>query len=138
MKKIFRIPVLLCILLCLVSCGSFRVYSFDELLPPLMDITTQYPYTEKITVTCCTNGETVEYTEASDQDMLRMRLQGIQAIREKAKNENAPLYEITFHTTEGVLKIAVLSEYDCIIDGYRYEALRSGFDLLYFEDLFIQ
>lgn len=138
MKKIILGIILLGTLLCLAGCGSFRVYQFDEIIPPLWDITTQNPYTEKICVTNCSTGETLEYTEGDDHDMIRMRLEGIQAIREKDKGDSSPLYEITFYTTDGTTSISVLSEYDCVIDGYRYEALRSGFDLLYFEALFTE
>lgn len=138
MKKVICTAVLLCILFCLAGCGSFKVYEMNDILPPLVDITTQYPYTEKITVTNCSTGETLEFTEGTDHNLIRMRLEGIQAIREKVKDEITPLYEITFFTTDGTTAVSILSEYDCVIDGYRYEALRSSVDLIYFENLFAE
>jgi len=138
MKKRLAAALLVLVLLSLSGCGFLKVYNLDEILPPLIDITTQYPYTEKITVTNCLTGEALEFTEGKDHDLIRMRLEGIQAIREKAKaSDDQPLFEITFTTTDGIFSVKILENgYHLVIDGYNYETLGSAVDLLYFENLF--
>ena len=94
-----------------------------------------------ITVKNCTTGEILEFTEGDDHDLIRMRFEGIQAIREKMKSsaDISPLYEVTFHTTGDDLTVSLLeNQYYFVIGGYKYEAIRSGIDLLYFENLFLQ
>lgn len=129
------------VMLVLTGCGSFKVYHINDIVPPLIDMTTQYPYTEKITVTNCTTGETLEYTEGSDHDLIRMQLEGIEAVREKVKDNEKyqPLFVITFHTTEGKTDVQLLdNSYRFIIDGYLYDALRSKIDIVFFENLFLK
>ena len=139
MKRVLSILLVISALLALSGCGSFKVYQMNDILPPLVDITTQYPYTEKITVTECSSGKSLEFTEGADHDMIRMRFEGIQAIREKPKSDDpAPLFDIVFTTTDSTVAISVLSEYAFLYDGYKYEILRSGIDLIYFENLFTE
>ena len=66
----------------LISCGTPGVYLLDDYLPQLMNPATQYPYTEKITVTQCSTGKVLEYTDGGDHDLIRMRLEGIQYLNE--------------------------------------------------------
>lgn len=139
-KRIFTVFLAIW-MLTLAGCGSLKVYDMNEILPPLIDVTTQYPYTEKITVKNCVTGEILEFTEGDDHDLIRMRFEGIQAIREKMKSsaDIAPLYEVTFHTTGEDFTVSLLeNQYYFVIGGYKYEAIRSGIDLLYFENLFLQ
>ena len=140
MKRLFCVLMAI-VMLVLTGCGSFKVYDINEIVPPLIDVTTQYPYTEKITVTNCTTGETQEFTEGSDHDLIRMQFEGIEAVREKVKNtqEFTPLFVITFHTTEGKTDIQLLdNSYRFIIDGYLYDALRAKIDIVFFENLFLK
>ncbi|MBQ8185351.1 MAG: hypothetical protein IJ037_00585 [Clostridia bacterium] len=136
MKRI--LILLLSAALFLASCGTPGVYLLDDHLPELIDPSTQYPYTEKITVTQCSTGKVLEYTEGSDHDLIRMRLEGIRCIREKDTGALTPLYTIEFTTTDGTVTLHIASEYDYILDGYVYEAMRSSVDLLYFDGLFAE
>ena len=141
MKKRITAALLVLIMLTLSGCGSFKVYDINEIIPPLIDVTTQYPYTEKITVTKCDTGETLEFTEGADHDLIRMQFEGIPAIREKLKASASvnPLYEVTFYTTEGSVTVSVLeNKFNFAIDGYMYETMRSAIDLLFFENLFLK
>lgn len=133
MKKF--LSVILLSVMVLTGCGSLTTYDLGELIPELWDITTQYPYTEKITVTDCTNGTVLEFTDSSDMSNIRMQLEGIACIREKEEG-TAPLYEITFHTTAGTESIEILSEYYYMFGGYRYNAVGAGVDLIYLAGLF--
>lgn len=134
MKRIISVLILLCALL-LSGCGALSSYNLGDILPPLWDITTQYPYTEKITVNNCATGESLEFTDSSDLNQIRMQLEGIECMREK-KTGDSPLFEITFHTTDGNYEIEILSEYYYMFDGYRYNALGNGVDLVFFQNLF--
>ena len=136
MKRI--LILLLSLGIFLISCGTPGVYLLDDYLPKLIDPATQYPYTEKITVTQCSTGKVLEFMEGSDHDLIRMRLEGIQCIREKDSGALMPLYTIEFTTTEGIVTLQIASEYDYILDGYVYEAMRSSVDLLYFDGLFAE
>ena len=136
MKKFLS---LLMIALMLTACGTPGLYVLDDEIPELINITTQYPYTEKITVVNCADGSTLEYTDAKMHDNLRMNFEGIQCIREKI-DETAvytPQFEVTFHTTDGEVTVTVLSDSAYLLNGYRYDAITSGVDLVYFTNLFV-
>lgn len=130
--------LLLALAIFMVSCGTPGVYLLDDYLPVLIDPSTQYPYTEKITVTNCSTGAVLAFTDGSSHDLIRMRLEGIQCMRSKDDGSLTPLYTVEFTTTEGVVTLHIASEYDYILDGYHYEALRSSVDLLYFDGLFTE
>lgn len=137
MKKLLTEILLFLSVVLFVSCGSLQTYNIGDLIPDLWDVTTQYPYTEKITVTNCATGDSVEFTDSSDMNMICMQLEGIECIREKPKGE-APLFEITFQTTNSRTTLEILSEYYYIFDGYRYNAVGNGVDLVFFNNLFIK
>ena len=130
--------LLLSLTILMTACGTPGVYVLDEYLPVLIDPATQYPYTEKITVTETATGKVLEYTEGTDHDRIRMRLEGIQCIREKDDGSYTPVYTVAFTTTEGVVTVGIASEYDFILDGYHYEAMRSSADLYFFAGLFAE
>ena len=130
--------LLLSLVILLTACGTPGVYILDENLPVLIDPTTQYPYTEKITVTDHASGKVLEYTDGISHDQIRMRLEGIHCIREKDDGTHTPLYTVEFTTTEGIVTLGIASEYDYILDGYHYEAMRSSVDLFYFAGLFTE
>lgn len=133
MRKIISVILLLSLLL--VGCGSLKSYDLGELIPELWDITTQYPNTQKITVTDCASGESVEFTDDGDMSNIRMQLEGIVCIREKEEG-TSPMYEIRFQTKSGVTTLEILSEYYYMLDGYRYNAVGNGVDLMFFAGLF--
>lgn len=134
MKKLISVIILFLSALLLVGCGALRTYDIGDLLPDVWDVTTQYPYTQKITVTNCATGESVEFTDASEMNTVRMQLEGIECIREK--ESESPIFEISFQTTGGVTKLGIISEYYYMLDGYRYNAVGNGVDLVFFNNLF--
>jgi len=136
MRRITVLLLALTVVLC--SCMTPGVYILDENLPVLIDPATQYPYTEKITVTDHASGKVLEYTDGISHDQIRMRLEGIRCIREKDDGSYTPLYTVEFTTTEGVVTLGIASAYDYILDGYHYEAMRSSVDLFYFAGLFAE
>ena len=138
MKK-FLVPFLTFVLF-LTACGTPGLYVLDDYIPELIDITTQYPYTEKITVTDCSTGDVREYTDGEMHDNIRMHFEGIQCTRDKVK-ENAvytPLYEVTFYATDRTTAVTVLSDSAYLIGEYRYDAITSGVDLVYLANLFAE
>lgn len=134
MKKLIPLIVLILSALLLMGCGSLQTYDIGDLLPDVWDITTQYPYTQQITVTNCVTGDTVEFTDALDMNVVRMQLEGIQCIREK--ESESPIFEISFKTPDGITKLGIISEYYYMFDGYRYNAIGNGVDLVFFNNLF--
>ncbi|MGN1347234.1 MAG: hypothetical protein ACI4V1_10655 [Eubacteriales bacterium] len=138
MKRFFA--PLVTLLLFLTACGTPGLYLLEDELPVLMDITTQYPYTEKITVTDCASGEVREYIDGAAHDRIRMQFEGIQCIREKknAGTDSAPQFEVTFYTTDGQTTVTILSASAYLIGEYRYDAMTSGVDLVYFRNLFAE
>lgn len=134
MKRFVILAFALTMVLC--SCMTPGVYILDENLPVLIDPTTQFPYTEKITVTDHSTDKVLEYTDGVSHNQIRMRLEGIHCIREKDDGSYTPVYTVEFTTTEGTVTLGIASEYDYILDGYHYEAMRSSVDMLYFAGLF--
>ncbi len=137
MKKLLL--ALLTLALFLTACQNPPgMYILDENIPVLIDPATQYPYTEKVTVTDCTTGESREYTDGQMHDKIRMHFEGIRCTRDKIKEGKAytPLYEVTFHATDRAVTVQVLSDSAYLMDGYRYDAITSGVDLIYLASLF--
>lgn len=127
----------LCVFM-LISCDAPGVYKLDDHLPPIMDITTQYPYVTSIEVTDNSSGVTLEFTEEKELGSIRMRFEGIKCIRENDSVEHEILYTVVFHTTDSDFTIEIYSETDYVIDGYHYEAMRFSVDLFYFNALFTE
>lgn len=139
MKRNFRIllTVLLAVL-CLTGCAS-DIF-LDEVIPELIDITTQYPHVEKVTVTNGATGESIEYTDPDMQDNIRMMFEGVQCTRKKGNGVAAdePLFTVTFHALDGDTVIYVLSDSYYEIGEYTYKAITFGVDLVYLESLFAE
>lgn len=136
MKKFYAAFLIIICLFSFASCDAPGVYKLDDYLPPLIDITTQYPYITSIEVTDNTSGASLEFVDSANLDSIRMRLEGIKCIREKDDGSYPIVYTIVFNTTDSVFTIGIASENDYVIDGYHYEAMRSGVDMLYFAGLF--
>ncbi len=133
---LFHCLILLLALLCLSGCSSAVIHDFDDLLPPLIDITTQYPYITSIVVGDVQSNDMVTLTDGVDMDTMRMQFEGIRALRKKADDTETALYTVCFVTTDGNFQIDVISETEFVIDGYYYEAVRFGTDLYYLGSLF--
>ena len=124
--------------LLLIGCDAPGVYRMDDVLPPLIDAKTQYPYVESITVEQASSGKTLELTAPAELDKLRMQFEGIKAIREKTEGETEYLYRVTFFTTDGEMQLFIVSGEQYVMDGYLYEIMRAGIDLVYFDSLFAE
>ncbi len=137
-KNLAMILVCVCVVMCLGGCRKTPgLYVLDDYIPELMDVTTQYPYVEKISVTDCASGNTVEFTDGVTHDIIRMQFEGIQCIREKTgAADYGPLFTVTFYTTDGETTVYVLSKSEYIIGEYLYEAMTAGVDVVFFENLF--
>jgi len=138
MKRSFRILLTaLLMVFCLAGCAS-DIF-LDEVIPELMDITTQYPHVEKVTVTNAA-GESLEYTDAEMHDNIRMRFEGVQCTRKKADAPAADdvQFTVTFHTVDGETVVYVLSGSSYVIGEYAYKAITFGVDTVYFENLFAE
>ena len=105
MKRILVLLLALAAVLC--SCTTPGIYILDENLPVLIDPSTQYPYTEKITVTDHASGKVLEFTDGISHDQIRMRLEGIRCIREKDDGSYQLLYTVEFTTTEGIVTLGI-------------------------------
>lgn len=139
MKRNFGI--LLTILLaafCFAGCAS-DIF-LDEVIPELMDMTTQYPHVEKVTVVNGATGESIEYTDPEMQDNIRMMFEGVQCTRKKGNGVAAdePLFTVTFHAVDGDTVIYVLSGSSYVIGEYTYKAITFGVDTVYLENLFAE
>ena len=121
---------------CLAGCAS-DIF-LDEVIPELMDITTQYPHVEKVTVVNGATGESIEYTDPEMQDNIRMMFEGVQCTRRKGSGVAAdePLFTVTFHAVDGDTVIYVLSGSSYVIGEYTYKAITFGVDTVYLENLF--
>lgn len=133
MKKILFI-MLICLLL--FSSCSTGVYTLGDVLPELIDITTQYPYVESITVFETASQRSVTFTDGITHNNIRMQFEGIQCTREKSKGDYPSLYTVTFSTTEGDVKVYIVSNHEFLINGYLYTSIALELDLVYFEHLF--
>ncbi len=138
MKRNFGI--LLAVLLtafCFTGCAS-DIF-LDEVIPELMDITTQYPHVEKVTVMNGATGESIEYTDPEMQDNIRMMFEGVQCTRKKtgAPAADAVQFTVTFHAVDGDTVVYVLSGSSYVIGEYTYKAITFGVDTVYLENLFV-
>lgn len=125
-------------LLTLTGCDAPGVYKMNDVLPPLIDIKTQYPCLERITVVQVSTGKTLELTEPDDLDKLRMQFEGIKAIREKYDGGLSFLYEVTFTATDRELTLSIASGEKYVMDGYLYDVMVAGIDLYYLDSLFAE
>ena len=139
MKGKFRIlPAVLLAVLMLTGCASD--YFLDDIIPELIDISTQYPHVEKVTVVNGATGESIEYTDPKMQDNIRMIFEGVQCARSKANGipTDGVLFTVTFHALDGDTVIYVLSGSSYVIGEYAYKAITFGVDTLYLENLFAE
>ena len=138
MKQKFAIlSALLLAAVFLTGCASD--YFLDEVIPELIDISTQYPHVEKVTVTNGATGESVEYTDPKMQDNIRMIFEGVQCTRKKGSvTADEPLFTVTFHALDGDTVIYVLSDSYYEIGEYTYKAITFGVDTVYLENLFAE
>lgn len=133
MKKRLAILLLSAVLL-LTGCGA---YFLDEVLPELMDISTQYPNVESVTVTELASGDTVTYAEPDMQDNIRMLFEGVQCTREKTTvGAEDAVYTVEFKAQDGDTVIYVISGSEHVIGEYKYKAITFGVDMIYLENLF--
>lgn len=133
MKKRLAILLLSAVLL-LTGCGA---YFLDEVLPELMDISTQYPNVESVTVTELASGDTVTYAEPDMQDNIRMLFEGVQCTREKTTvGAEDAVYTVEFKAQDGDTVIYVISGSEYVIGEYKYKAITFGVDMIYLENLF--
>ena len=137
-RKILLLTAVLLALVLLTGCAS-DIF-LDEVIPELMDITTQYPHVEKVTVVNGGTGESIEYTDPAMQDNIRMMFEGVQCTRKKGSGTAAgePLFTVTFHALDGDTVIYVLSGSSYVIGEYTYKAITFGVDLVYLENLFAE
>ncbi|MBQ9717700.1 MAG: hypothetical protein IJV76_06875 [Clostridia bacterium] len=137
-RKFMILSALLLAAVFLTSCASD--YFLDEVIPELIDISTQYPHVEKVTVTNGATGESVEYTDPKMQDNIRMIFEGVQCTRSKGSGVPAEgvLFTVTFHTVDGDTVVEVLSQSSYVIGEYTYKAITFGVDTVYLENLFAE
>lgn len=137
-RKFMILSALLLAAVFLTGCASD--YFLDEVIPELIDISTQYPHVEKVTVTNGATGESVEYTDPKMQDNIRMIFEGVQCTRSKtgAPPTDEVLFTVTFHALDGDTVIYVLSETSYVIGEYTYKAITFGVDTVYLENLFAE
>lgn len=122
----------------LLFCGcSAKAYFLGDVLPELMDITTQYPNVESVTVTNIASGETLTYTDAGMQDNIRMLFEGVQCTRKKSTSGmTEAVYKVEFNALSGGTVVYVVSGSECVIGEYTYKAITFGVDMVYLENLF--
>ncbi len=137
-RKFMILSALLLAAVFLTGCASD--YFLDEVIPELIDISTQYPHVEKVTVTNGATGESVEYTDPKMQDNIRMIFEGVQCTRSKGSGVPADgvLFTVTFHTVDGDTVVEVLSQSSYVIGEYTYKAITFGVDTVYLENLFAE
>ena len=137
-RNFFLLLAAVLTLVCLTGCASAMF--LDEVIPELMDITTQYPHVEKVTVTNGATGASIEYTDPEMQDNIRMMFEGVQCTRRKGNGVAAdePLFTVTFHAVDGDTVIYVLSGSSYVIGEYTYKAITFGVDTVYLENLFAE
>lgn len=128
--------VLLVTVLFLSGCGA-GAYFLDDVLPELIDISTQYPNVESVTVTNIASGESVTYTDPDMQDNIRMLFEGVQCTRKKSTEKiTEAVYTVTFGALKGSTVIYVISGSEYVIGEYTYKAITFGADMVYLENLF--
>lgn len=144
MKRFVLFITVFLLALGLTSCGELTAYNFDDFIPPLNDIETQYPYVEKIIVTKTETGEAVEFTEWSDHNKIRMMFEEMKCARREKAPDISVGYTVSFVTVNETVDIfipVVEGEYQsdyAYIGGYEFEFLANGVDTFYFESLFAE
>lgn len=138
MKRKFWILLTSVLAAALLTGCTATAYFLDEVIPELIDISTQYPHVEKVTVTNGATGESIEYTDPEMHDNIRMIFEGVQCTRKKsdAVAADGVLFTVTFHAVDGDTVIYVLSESTYVIGEYTYKAITFGVDTVYFDNLF--
>ena len=139
MKRNFGI-LLAALFAILLLTGCASDYFLDDIIPELIDISTQYPHVEKVTVQNGATGEAIEYTDPKMQDNIRMIFEGVQCTRRKGSGVPADgvLFTVTFHALDGDTVIYVLSGSSYVIGEYTYKAITFGVDTVYLENLFAE
>ncbi len=134
-KLISALLITVMFLLLLSSCDAPGTYKIGDLLPPLIDAKTAYPYITSVDVVRESDGASVTLT-GGDIDTVRMQLEGIKGSRKKDDGSFPPAYTVTFHTTDADYTFGLADKYNMTHDGYIYLIIYSSVDLVYFEALF--
>lgn len=140
MKRKFLALLSAVLIICGMTGCMATAYFLDEVLPELMDISTQLPNVETVTVVNGATGESIEYTDPEMHDNIRMIFEGVQCTRQKGNAAAADdvAFTVTFHAVNGDTVIYVLSESSYVIGEYTYKAITFGVDLVYLENLFVE
>ena len=136
MKKFSLLLALLFIALFLASCDAPGVVLLDSLMPPLTEKATGYAVTTEIRITNLATGESVSFTEPADLNRVHPQFEGVKCIRDKKLDDLQPLYNVAFFTDYSADSFDVCASTDFIYNGYHYDAMRSGVDMLWLEGLF--
>lgn len=137
-KRLFSLLAALLILCQLTGCAV----SLSDALPPLDDATTKTQNVTTVTVRRYADEAVFTITDPVALDTLYSQLSGIRGTRKKMEvreylDTYPPLYMITFADGNGaVAELLLTNETTFYYDGYAYDALRGGADLLYFANLF--
>ncbi len=139
-KSLFSLLAALLILCQLTGCAV----SLSDALPPLDDATTKTQNVTTVTVRRYADEAVFTITDPVALDTLYSQLSGIRGTRKKMEvreylDTYPPLYMITFADGNGaVAELLLTNETTFYYDGYAYDALRGGADLLYFDSLFAE
>ncbi len=136
-KLISTLLIAVTLLLILSSCDAPGTYKISDLLPPLMDAKTAYPYITSVDVVRESDGECVTLT-GGGIDTVRMQLEGIKGSRKKDDGSFPPTYTVTFHTTDSDITFGLADKYNLTHDGYIYLIIYSSVDMVYFDSLFTE
>lgn len=137
-KHLFSLFAILLILCQLTGCAV----SLSDALPPLDDAATKTQNVTCVTVRRYADEAVFTITDPAALDTLYNQLSGIRGTRKKMEvreylDTYPPLYMITFADGNGaVAELLLTDETTFYYDGYAYDALRGGADLLYFDSLF--
>ena len=137
-RKFMILSALLLAAVFLTGCASD--YFLDEVIPELIDISTQYPHVEKVTVTNGATGESVEYTDPKMQDNIRMIFDGVQCTRSKGSGVPADgvLFTVTFHTVDGDTAAQIVRDLQPrLVIPMHYRSETFGFDNIDTADAFL-
>ena len=137
-KRLFSLLAALLILCQLTGCAV----SLSDALPPLDDAAKKTQNVTTVAVRRYADEAVVTITDPVALDTLYSQLSGIRGTREKMEAREyldtyPPLYMISFADGNGaVADLLLTDETTFYYDGYAYDALRGGADLLYFANLF--
>lgn len=139
-KRLFSLLAALLILCQLTGCAV----SLSDALPPLDDATTKTQNVTTVAVRRYADEAVFTITDPVALDTFYNQLSGIRGTRKKMEvreylDTYPPLYMITFADGNGaVAELLLTNETTFYYDGYAYDALRGGADLLYFNSLFAE